>query len=102
MAGELAAWRDTAESRWMIPCLAMSGLGRIGVAIDSDLLDNLFRDPIRDELAEQAWEAPESQVIGTVTLLYNHHVRQFNQQLTSVQRDPNHAILSSLHVHRPR
>ncbi len=92
----------------------MGELSRIGVAIDSDLLakfDRLigqrgytnrseaFRDLIRDELVEKAWESPESQVVGTVTLVYDHHVRLLNEKLTDIQHDFHHAILSTLHVH---
>jgi CopG family nickel-responsive transcriptional regulator len=92
----------------------MSGLSRIGVAIDSELLDKFdrligqrgysnrseaFRDLIRDELVEQTWESPDSHVVGTVTLVYDHHVRQLNQKLTSIQHDHHHAILSTLHIH---
>ena len=73
----------------------MSELSRIGVAIDSDLLvkfDDLiarrgytnrseaFRDLIRDELVEKEWESPESSVVGTVTLVYDHHVRLLNEK----------------------
>lgn len=92
----------------------MSDLSRIGVAIDSDLLvrfDKLiasrgytnrseaFRDMIRDELVEKAWEKPDSQVVGTVTLVYDHHVRMLNEKLTDMQHDHFHHILSTLHVH---
>lgn len=92
----------------------MSELSRIGVAIDSDLLakfDQLiasrgytnrseaFRDLIRDELVERAWEAPDSPVVGTVTLVYDHHVRMLNEKLTDMQHDHFHHILSTLHVH---
>jgi len=92
----------------------MSGLSRIGVAIDSDLLDKFdsligqrgytnrseaFRDLIRDELVEKTWESPESQVVGTVTLVYDHHVRMLNEKLTGIQHDFHHSILSTLHVH---
>ena len=92
----------------------MSGLSRIGVAIDSDLLgkfDRLiaqrgytnrseaFRDLIRDELVERTWESPESQVVGTITLVYNHHVRLLNEKLTGIQHDFHRAILSTMHVH---
>jgi len=92
----------------------MGELSRIGVAIDSDLLDRFdrligqrgytnrseaFRDLIRDELVEQTWESPESLVVGTVTLVYDHHVRLLNEKLTSIQHDHHHAILSTLHVH---
>ena len=92
----------------------MSDLSRIGVAIDSDLLrkfDHLiarrgytnrseaFRDLIRDELVEKAWERPDSPVVGTVTLVYDHHVRLLNEKLTGMQHDFFHNILSTLHVH---
>jgi CopG family nickel-responsive transcriptional regulator len=92
----------------------MSGLSRIGVAIDSELLgkfDRLiaqrgytnrseaFRDLIRDELVERTWESPESQVVGTITLVYNHHVRLLNEKLTGIQHDFHHSILSTMHVH---
>lgn len=92
----------------------MSELSRIGVAIDSDLLEQFdrliaqrgytnrseaFRDLIRDELVEKAWESPESNVVGTVTLVYDHHVRLLNEKLTDLQHDYHQAILSTLHVH---
>lgn len=92
----------------------MSELSRIGVAIDSDLLqkfDHLiekkgysnrseaFRDMIRRELVEKAWEAPGSSVVGTVTLVYNHHVRLLNEKLTDMQHEHHKQILSTLHVH---
>ena len=92
----------------------MSGLSRIGVAIDAKLLDRFdtliaqrgytnrseaFRDLIRDELVERTWESPDSHVVGTVTLVYDHHVRLLNQKLTSLQHDYHRAILSTLHVH---
>ena len=92
----------------------MSGLSRIGVAIDSELLDKFdrligqrgytnrseaFRDLIRDELVEKTWESPDSPVVGTVTLVYDHHVRMLNEKLTGIQHDFHHSILSTLHVH---
>jgi len=92
----------------------MSELSRIGVAIDSDLLkkfdaliesrgyDNrseAFRDLIREELVQETWERPDSQVVGTVTLVYDHHVRLLNEKLTDMQHSHFHHILSTLHVH---
>ncbi|MSV29542.1 MAG: nickel-responsive transcriptional regulator NikR [Bryobacterales bacterium] len=92
----------------------MSELSRIGVAIDSDLLgkfDELiekrgytnrseaFRDLIRDRLVHQDWESPDRQVVGTVTLVYDHHVRMLSEKLTDLQHDFHRSILSTLHVH---
>jgi CopG family transcriptional regulator, nickel-responsive regulator len=92
----------------------MSDLARIGVAIDSLLLkrfDRLigqrgytnrseaFRDLIRDELVQKSWESPDAEVVGTVTLVYNHHVRMLNEKLTGMQHDHHRNILSTMHVH---
>ncbi|MCP5118669.1 MAG: nickel-responsive transcriptional regulator NikR [bacterium] len=92
----------------------MGQLSRIGVAIDSDLLDRFdhligkrgytnrseaFRDLIRDELVEQSWETPARKVVGTVTLVYNHHVRLLSEKLTEIQHDHHQQVLSTLHVH---
>ncbi len=92
----------------------MSDLSRIGVAIDSDLLEKFdrliasrgytnrsqaFRDLIREELVQKTWERPDSNVVGTVTLVYNHHVRMLNEKLTDLQHSHFHHILSTLHVH---
>ncbi len=92
----------------------MSELSRIGVAIDSDLLEKFdrlieqrgytnrseaFRDLIRDALVEKTWESAESRVVGTVTLVYDHHVRLLNEKLTDIQHDFHRSILSTLHVH---
>src|SRR5580700_92263 len=92
----------------------MSELARIGVAIDSLLLrkfDELieecgytnrseaFRDLIREELVRKSWESPDADVVGTVTLVYNHHVRMLSEKLTSMQHDHHKNILSTMHVH---
>jgi CopG family nickel-responsive transcriptional regulator len=92
----------------------MGELARIGVAIDSDLLarfDDLigrreytnrseaFRDMIREELMETAAESPDSQVVGTVTMVYDHHVRLLSDKLVDMQHDHHDLVLSTLHVH---
>ncbi len=92
----------------------MGQLSRIGVAIDSDLLEKFdaliekrgyatrseaFRDLIRNELVEQTWESSDRQVVGTVTLVYDHHVRQLSDKLIDLQHEHHRRILSTLHVH---
>ena len=92
----------------------MPELSRIGVAIDSDLLDQFdqhigergytnrseaFRDLIRDELIRRVAESPDQPVVGTVTLVYDHHVRMLSDKLTDMQHDAHHNILSTMHVH---
>lgn len=92
----------------------MGELSRIGVAIDSDLLEQFdrhiagrgytnrseaFRDLIRQELVDTVAESPDAMVLGSVTLVYDHHVRQLSDRLTDIQHDSYHNIVSTLHVH---
>jgi len=92
----------------------MSDLTRIGVAIESDLLrefdalaarkgygsrSEAFRDLIRDGLVRDQWSSGAGLVVGTITLVYDHHVRLLAERLTDVQHGVHRAILSTLHVH---
>lgn len=92
----------------------MSELARIGVAIESDLLEEFdhlverrgyssrseaFRDMIRSELNQVQVTSPEQHVVGTLTIIYDHHVRQLAEKLTGLQHDHHHEIVSTLHVH---
>ncbi|MBI1356879.1 MAG: nickel-responsive transcriptional regulator NikR [Acidobacteria bacterium] len=92
----------------------MSQLTRIGVAIDEDLLERFdqlihargytnrseaFRDMIRAELVQEAAAAPDSEVVGSLTLVYDHHVRMLSDKLLDLQHDHHEEILSTLHVH---
>ena len=92
----------------------MSDLSRIGVAIDAALLEKFdqliarrgytnrseaFRDLIRDSSIEKTAERPDSIVVGTVTLVYDHHVRMLSERLTEMQHQAFHNVLTTLHVH---
>jgi len=48
---------------------------------------------------EQAWESPERKVVGTVSIVYDHHVRLLSERLTDLQHEYYHHVLSTLHVH---
>ncbi len=92
----------------------MGALARIGVAIDEDLLKKFdalnerrgytnrseaFRDLIRDALVQDKAEAPDAEVVGTLTLVYDHHVRLLQERLTHMQHEHHGEIISTLHVH---
>lgn len=92
----------------------MSELARIGVALESDLLEEFdrlierrgyssrseaFRDMIRTELNQMQVSSPDQHVIGTLTIIYDHNVRQLAEKLTGMQHEHHHEIVSTLHVH---
>jgi len=92
----------------------MSELIRFGVSIENNLLakfDRLIqqrnysnrseaiRDLIRNELVQQEWKDEEAESVGTVTIIYDHHVRDLSHVLTAVQHDFDEQIISTMHVH---
>lgn len=92
----------------------MGQLTRTGIAIDADLLvkfdrfiakqgyanrSEAFRDLIRDRLAGAAVEAPAAYVVGTVTLIYDHHSRLLPEKLMDLQHAHHDLIISTTHAH---
>jgi len=92
----------------------MADLSRIGVSINSDLLHRFdefiadkgyqnrseaFRDLIRDRLVSSAVVAPDVPVVGSVTLIYDHHTRLLPEKLADLQHDSHALVISTLHVH---
>lgn len=87
---------------------------RFGVSLDSDLLERFdricedrcyqtrseaIRDLIRKELVHKEWEDQNREVIGTLTLVYNHHQSDLAQKMTEIQHQALDIIIISLHVH---
>ncbi len=92
----------------------MGNLSRIGVSLDSDLLQRFdafisdkgyenrseaFRDLIRDRLISAVAVAPNALVVGAVTLTYDHHTRLLPEKLTDLQHRYHDVVISTLHAH---
>jgi CopG family nickel-responsive transcriptional regulator len=87
---------------------------RFGVAMDDDLLGKFdrvidrkgyenrseaIRDLVRNLLVEEEWAAGAEETVGTITLVYDHHVHELQDTLTDLQHDLHEAIISTIHVH---
>ena len=92
----------------------MGVLSRIGVALDSDLLKRFdkfisrlgytnrseaFRDLIRDRLVTEQTASPNATVVGTVTLIYDHHSHGITEKLTEIQHENHELVVSTSHAH---
>lgn len=92
----------------------MGVLSRIGVALDSDLLQSFddfisrlgytnrseaFRDLIRDRLVAERTAHPTATVVGTVTLIFDHHAHGVTEKLTELQHANHELIVSTSHAH---
>lgn len=56
-------------------------------------------DIIREQLVQEEWENESATVVGTFTMVYDHHQRQLGDQLTHIQHHHHDVILASTHVH---
>lgn len=56
------------------------------------------RDLIRKALVQREWEADKN-VIGVITLVYDHHQHQLQETITQLQHDFHEHIVSTTHVH---
>ena len=92
----------------------MGELARFGVSMEKRILGALdkivarrgyanrseaIRDLVRAEQVRQAWETEQGPVIGTLTLVYDHHVREVGERLVSLQHDHETIVHSTMHVH---
>jgi CopG family nickel-responsive transcriptional regulator len=91
----------------------MSNTIRFSVSIDDELLDRFdslsgkrgygnrseaLRDIIREALVREEWEGNE-EIVGTVTIVYDHHQRELSEKLTDIQHNEYASVLSNLHIH---
>ncbi|CAA6813826.1 MAG: Nickel responsive regulator NikR [uncultured Thiotrichaceae bacterium] len=59
-----------------------------------------IRDLIRDKLKQERLEAePDSQCVGCLSYVYNHHERDLSRRLTERHHGHHDISLSTLHVH---
>jgi len=92
----------------------MAYVERFGVSMEKDLLtrfDSLIeergyqsrseaiRDLVRKELVDEEWHKPDAEVVGTLTIVYEHHEHELSNVLTELQHEHHQHIICSTHIH---
>ena len=92
----------------------MTTLERFSVSMEDDLLarfDTLIsargyasrseaiRDLVRQELVKEEWSDPDAEVIGAVTIVYEHHVHELSNVLADLQHRYHDCNICSTHIH---
>jgi CopG family transcriptional regulator, nickel-responsive regulator len=92
----------------------MAELSRTGVSIEAALLkefdlliagrrctnrSEVLRDLICDHLLATSVLDPDAEVVGTVSLIYDHHSRLLPEKLTDIQHQHHTQIISTVHAH---
>jgi CopG family nickel-responsive transcriptional regulator len=91
----------------------MSSLIRTGISLEKDLLERFdrlieqkgyqnrseaIRDLVRDHFVQEE-VASNREVVGTLTLVYDHHQPKLSEQLIEAQHDYTGQVLATTHVH---
>jgi CopG family transcriptional regulator, nickel-responsive regulator len=91
----------------------MSTLIRTGISLESELLrrfdrvirkkgyknrSEAIRDLVRDYAVEEDVEE-NRMVVGTLTMVYDHHRPKLSEQLIAAQHDAEGKVLAATHVH---
>ena len=97
--------------------IALGDLVRVSLSIDESLFGRLeelvdkssytnrsefIRDMIRDRLVDEEWRSSDQTLLGTISLVYDHHVRQLSEKLTHQQHHFAGKVLATTHVHLDR
>ena len=57
-----------------------------------------IRDLIRAALIREEW-ASDEQVVGVISMVFDHHQRQLQDRITDIQHDYGDIVISATHVH---
>jgi len=91
----------------------MAVVTRFGVSLEETLLQQFdrlihrkgytnrseaLRDLIRESLVREQWDLGTTETVGTLTLVYNHEVRDLADKLTDLQHEYYRTIVSTLHT----
>ncbi|MCZ6563900.1 MAG: nickel-responsive transcriptional regulator NikR [Deltaproteobacteria bacterium] len=92
----------------------MSKISRFGVSLEEDLLRSFdrsiaqlgyanrseaIRDLIRDHLIQKKVSGSKGEIVGVVTLVYDHRTHRLGDTLADMQHKADVAINASLHIH---
>lgn len=92
----------------------MADITRFGVSLPTELLEKFddriremgygnrskaLADLIRDSLVQDAWKSGKGEVVGIVTMVYDHHTSEVVNKLLGLQHDADVNIYSTMHIH---
>lgn len=57
------------------------------------------RDLIRDKIIRDSWESDSEELIGVLSIIYDHHQSELLNKMTRLQHDSDIQIACSTHIH---
>ena len=92
----------------------MTRIERVGVSLDKKLLTDFdkliteqgyqnrseaIRDLIRREISSKQLDNPNTNAVGAVFIVYDHHATRLMEKLTALQHSRLLETISSMHIH---
>lgn len=87
---------------------------RLSISLPASLLEELdgrvirrgyssrsefVRDLVREKLTGEAWSDGRAEVVGVLTIGFDHHRHDLTQRINRIQHDSHANVLCSTHVH---
>lgn len=72
-----------------------SRLDRQGYSSRSEFV----RDLIREKIVDEKWTDPKAEVVGVLTISYDHHQPELTRKLLEIQHSRYASVLYTSHVH---
>jgi CopG family nickel-responsive transcriptional regulator len=82
-----------------LPAGLLKQLDRMAGAKGYDNRSLAIADMIRDQLVEHHKQLGSAEIVGTITLVYDHHKQHVQEALTDIQHDHHEVIIAAVHVH---
>ena len=58
-----------------------------------------IRDLIREQITEEKWAGAEEEVMGVLTLIYDHHQPELARKMIDIQHRPDVNVACTTHIH---
>ena len=91
--------KDTIRFSVSLPASLLNELDKRFTAQGYASRSELVRDMIRSQLIDDAWIDDTQDVVGVLTICYDHHQRELAQRIIDTQHSQLVNILCSTHVH---
>lgn len=97
-----------------MPGSNMEEITRFGVSLPTDLLEKFdsqieemgygnrskaIADLIRNSMVETKWTVGKEQVVGVISMVYDHHTSEVVNRLLELQHEAKVEIYSTMHIH---
>jgi len=90
---------ETVRLSISLPASLLAELDRRVIRRGYSSRSEFVRDLVREKLTEEKWARGREEVVGVLTIGFDHHQRELTERINEIQHDSHANVLCSTHVH---